>query len=182
MGVLCGLFGKSRQAFYKGEKLQEQEDFREEILLGELRKLRQTLPSAGVEKLHFLLQESGIYEQWGIKMGRDKLGDLLVRSGLGLKRRRNRKRTTNSLHSYRKYPNLLKKVAISSANQAWVSDITYVPVLMDFCYLSLITDAHSRKIVGWYLSKNLTAEGSLKALEMAIRKAKKTTRKVDPSF
>ncbi len=58
---------------------------------------------------------------------------------------------------------------IDHPNQLWVCDITYIPVNATFCYLSLITDAYSRKIVGFYLSENLTAQGTIKALKMALR-------------
>lgn len=158
----------SRQAWYKHEKEAEKEAFEASILLGDIRKLRLKLPGAGVEKLHFVLQDRGIYRRWNIKMGRDKLAGLLRQSGLLLKRKRRGKRTTNSCHSYQRHPNLIKNMAITAKNQVWVSDITYLPVGSAYNYLSLVTDAHSRKIVGWHLGRNLDAEGSVKALQMAI--------------
>ncbi len=101
-------------------------------------------------------------------MGRDRLGGLLRRHGLLVGRRHNRTRTTNSLHNYRKYPNLAKDAVADVPDRIWVSDITYVPVGAGFSYLSMVTDACSRKIVGWHLSDDLTAKGCLRALEMAI--------------
>lgn len=173
MGTLCAPFGKSRQAWYQGQKAGEQADFTGGILVGEIQKVRKKLPGIGVEKLHHLLAKNGTYLRWSVKMGRDKLGELMAEHGLLVKKKRYRARTTNSFHSFRKYPNLFKNMVITDKNQVWVSDITYVMVGIGFSYLSLVTDAYSRKIVGWHLSKDLTAQGCLRAMEMAIAGSKK---------
>ncbi len=95
--------------------------------------------------------------------------DLLASKGLLIRRRKCRiPRTTYSDHWMRKYPNLIKEFIPTAPNQLWVSDITYIRLPNDFVYLSLITDAYSRKIVGFYLNKTLEAEGCLKALKMAL--------------
>lgn len=107
-------------------------------------------------------------------MGRDKLFDLLAANKL-LVRRRNRKRvsTTNSNHPYRKYANLIVDLQVKTVNQVWVSDITYLGLSGgSFCYLSLITDVYSRKIVGYHLHRNLQKEGPLTALQMALEQRK----------
>ena len=81
--------------------------------------------------------------------GRDKFIDLLADSDLMLKiRRRKRYKTTDSNHPYRRYPNLIKDARFYGPNEAWASDITYVETQNGVCYLSLITDLYSRKIVG----------------------------------
>jgi transposase InsO family protein len=67
-----------------------------------------------------------------------------------------------------KYPNLIKDLVISSTETVWVCDMTYICVGQNFSYLSLITDAHSRLIVGYCLHQFLNTEGCVKALEMAI--------------
>lgn len=170
---MCAPFDKSRQAWYKGRKAEEAEDFVGRILVGEIQRVRKKLPGVGVEKLHHLLAEKGVYARWSVKMGRDKLGELMAANGLLAKKKSGRARTTNSLHSYRKYPNLLKNMEITGKNQAWVSDITYVAVGGGFSYLSLVTDAHSRKIVGWHLGRDLRAQGCLRALGMAVADCKK---------
>ncbi|WON95059.1 IS3 family transposase [Sphingobacterium sp. UGAL515B_05] len=77
--------------------------------------------------------------------------------------------TTNSNHSYLKYPNLIKELAPTRSNELWVSDITYISVGYDFNYLSLITHAYSRKIMGYCLHPQLTAQGAIKALQMALK-------------
>jgi len=77
-------------------------------------------------------------------------------------------KTTDSHHWYRKYPNLIAELALTSAEQLWVSDITYIRTLEGFNYLSLITDGYSRKIVGYALHQTLEAVGCMAALNMAV--------------
>jgi len=81
-------------------------------------------------------------------------------------------RTTNSLHRFYKYKNIIKDVAITRPNQVWVSDITYIRTIKGFCYLSLITDMHSRKIVGYDISNSLELKGCIRALNKALYQAK----------
>jgi putative transposase len=106
--------------------------------------------------------------------GRDKLFDILKRHCLLINRRRRFVRTTRSNHLFRKYSNVLRALHLSAPNQAYVSDITYIRVGSGFAYLFLITDAWSRKIVGWWLSPDLGIEGGLKALRMALRQCPST--------
>ena len=103
------------------------------------------------------------------KIGRDALFDLLAERGLLVtKRKRRGPITTFSKHRFKKYPNIIRDFIPTAPNQLWVSDITYIHLNAGFAYLSLITDAYSRKIVGFYLSKDLSAQGPLKALKMAL--------------
>ena len=102
-------------------------------------------------------------------MGRDKFFELLREGSLLVKRRRKYVSTTDSYHRFRVYRNLLKDRCLTKAHQGWVSDITYIRTGKDFSYLFLITDAYSRKIVGWNLSESLKIGGAVKALKMAIR-------------
>jgi len=103
------------------------------------------------------------------QIGRDALFDLLAERGLLVtKRKRRGPITTLSKHRYKKYPNIIRDFIPIAPNQLWVSDITYIHLPNNFAYLSLITDAYSHKIVGFYLSKDLSAQGPLKALKMAL--------------
>lgn len=81
-------------------------------------------------------------------------------------------RTTNSLHRFYKYKNIIKEVKVTRPNQVWVSDITYIRTVKEFCYLALITDMHSRKIVGYDLSNSLELKGCVRALDKALYQAK----------
>lgn len=102
------------------------------------------------------------------RMGRDKFFGLLRAESLLVSRKRSYTRTTNSWHRFHTYGNLIKGMRVTGINQVWVSDITYLRTRVGFVYLSLLTDYHSRKIVGWHLSNSLGIEGSKRALEMAI--------------
>lgn len=104
----------------------------------------------------------------GIKMGRDKLFALLKRHDLLIKYKRRYITTTNSKHWLRKYPNLIKGKIISRPEQLWVSDITYIKTAEGHCYLNLVTDAYSRRIMGHAIAENMGTEEMKKAYEIAI--------------
>jgi transposase InsO family protein len=106
------------------------------------------------------------------KFGRDRLFEVLRNYGLLIKQKKNYKRTTQSHHRYRKYKNLIKDREIKSCNEVFVADLTYISLESGHCYLSLITDLYSRKIVGWNLSEGLDLESSEKALEMSLKEVK----------
>lgn len=114
-------------------------------------------------------------EAHGIKMGRDQLFDLLRFHGLLIRRRKRMVKTADSHHWLKKYPNLIKDLLLTAPEQLWVSDITYIRTLQGFSYLSLITDAYSRKIVGYSLHPSLEAVGCIKALEMALAGRKQSS-------
>jgi transposase InsO family protein len=116
--------------------------------------------------LYFLLGD--FFNEKGIKMGRDKLYALLRAENLLIKRSKRRAITTNSNHPFYKYPNLVKDFIPARPNELWVSDITYVLLPGKFAYLSMITDAYSKKIVGWSLQENLQSKGPSEALKMAL--------------
>ena len=104
----------------------------------------------------------------GENIGRDAFFDLLRRNGMLVRKRRTRAFTTNSYHWLHKYPNLIKEFSAQRSNHLWVSDITYIRTSAGFVYLYLITDAYSRKIVGWHLSETMEAQNALEALYMAL--------------
>ena len=103
-----------------------------------------------------------------LNLGRDALFDLLREHHLLIRSRKRNVQTTFSRHRFKKYKNLVRDFVPLAPNLLWVSDITYIVVADGFGYLSLITDAYSRKIVGYYLSKTLEASGSINALLMAL--------------
>ena len=137
------------------------------VVLKLVEDIRKDLPRVGVIKLHYML-ESPLAEH-SIKMGRDKLYDLLNYFGMLIRKKRRRNPiTTDSGHPFYKYKNLIKDMLIDRPNLVWVSDITYIRLVQGFCYLNLVTDACSRKIVGYFLNKGLGSEGTVKALKMAL--------------
>ncbi len=158
--VLCGLFGNSRQAWYDNKKRQSGLQMQEVFILKQAKILRHEHKRMGAEKLLFLLAPT--LQEHNIKYGRDKFFNLLREHGLLVRRRKRGPTTTNFNHFYRKYPNLIREIELLSFGRLWVSDITYIRTAKGFVYLSLITDAYSRKIVGWCLWPNLTSKGALR--------------------
>ncbi len=137
------------------------------IVLKLVKEIRSKMPRLGVIKLYYLLQKA--LAEHNIKMGRDKLYDLLNYYGLLIRKKRRRTPiTTDSGHPFYKYRNLMKDLEIDHADQVWVSDITYIRLVHGFCYLSLVTDVYSRRIVGYRLNKDLGSAGTINALRMAL--------------
>jgi putative transposase len=167
-GLLCSLSGYSRQAYYKQIKVYETSRFQDVVLLEQVEIIRSEQPRLGGRKLLYKLHD--FMQAHGISMGRDALFDLLRSQGLLVKkRRRGKPRTTFSFHRFHKYPNRIAGLVPSEPNQLWVSDITYICLSEKFAYLSLITDAYSRKIVGYDLCKTLSSTGCINALQMAVK-------------
>jgi len=161
------LLGYSRQAYYQHKKQIEKESLQYGILIDEVLEIRKSQKRLGCRKLIHKLNP--FMAQHQIVIGRDAFFDLLSECNLLVRKRKRRKPiTTFSDHWMRKYPNLIEGFYPTAPNQLWVSDITYIVVGNGFAYLSLITDAYSRKIVGFYLSKDLSAQGCIRALEMAL--------------
>lgn len=167
METLCALFGKTRQAFYKWRPSDFSQSAMEDIVIEEVKQIRQTAPGIGICTLYPLLL--GIFGRENM-IGRDHFYSLMKERGLQLKRRRSY-RTTNSYHRYHKWKNIAKEFTPTAPNQLWVSDITYIKLVDGVVYLHLITDAFSRKIVGWKISLSLEARHTLDAFNMAAKQA-----------
>ncbi len=163
--------GLSRQAYYQGQRRHAQRESRAQTVVQLVRDRRIRQPRLGTRKLHHLLREP--LAQEGIQMGRDALFDVLRNARMLVPMRRAYHKTTDSHHRFRRHPNLLKageqQVQASGSEQVWVADITYLPTENKFVYLSLVTDAYSRKIVGWSVHDSLQTEPVAQALEMALR-------------
>ena len=125
------------------------------------------MPRLGTRKLYYLLKDD--FENLGIKIGRDKFFEYLRSEQILIRPKKNYTKTTNSKHWLKKHPNLVKENKASRAEQIFVSDITYVKSRQRTHYLALTTDAYSRKIMGYHLSDDLSAENIVKALRMAVR-------------
>lgn len=175
MDQICELFGKSKQAYYQHSKYEYKEEVKTEILIQMVNNERKTKPRLGGRKLLIRLQPHLSGE---LTIGRDAFFDLLRREGLLVRRRRNRTKTTNSYHRFHKYPNLIKDFTPDGPHQLWVSDITYIETSEGFGYLSLITDAYSRKIIGWELGPTLESKYTIKALQMALYQLPKEKKEV----
>ena len=137
------------------------------LILKEVSLIRQRHKRMGTRKLYELLEQFMVMH--GIKMGRDALFDLLAANAMLVRKRKRRIQTTYSSHWLRKYPNLIREFIPKSINQLWVSDITYWKINTNtHLYISLITDAYSRKIVGYNVAETMEAVQSIQALQMAL--------------
>ncbi len=123
------------------------------------------MPRLGGRKLYHMLKG----ELKVLKVGRDKLFDILRANNMLVEPKRSYHITTNSLHRFKKHKNKVKDIEVSKPEQIWVSDITYIGKREKPCYLALVTDAYSKKVVGFDVSNSLAVDGSLRALEMAIK-------------
>lgn len=130
------------------------------------------MPRLGTRKLYYLLHDN--FRQRELKVGRDKLFSFLKMEHMLIKPFKCYTKTTNSKHWLHKHPNLIKEKHFVEAEQLWVSDITYLKTKEGNSYLSLVTDAGSRKIMGYHLSADLRTEGMMEALKMAIKNRKYT--------
>lgn len=166
LAKLCGWFGLTRQAYYQENWKEVTESTQTEVLLKEVLNIRENHKRMGTRKLHEML--SPVMNQHQIKMGRDKLFDLLASHHLLIRRRRRNIRTTFSNHWLRKYPNLIRGFIPTAPNQLWVSDITYWKTKHFTLYITFITDAYSHRIVGYNLAQTLEAVECARALQMAL--------------
>ena len=128
------------------------------------------MPREGVRKLKISLKND--FDKANLKVGRDTLFNILRKHNMLITRKKPSFKTTNSLHRFYKYKNSIKDLKIDRPNQVWVSDITYIRTVRGFCYLALITDLYSRKIVGYDISNSLELNGCVRALNKAIYQAK----------
>jgi putative transposase len=162
------LLGYSRQSYYQGIKYIQQKAYQADMIIEEVLRYRKHQKRIGTRKL--LGEMNSFLAAHRFHIGRDAMFNLLSERGLLVtKRKRRGCITTISKHRFKKYPNIIRDFIPIAPNQLYVSDITYIHLIVGFAYLSLITDAYSRKIVGFYLSRDLSASGPLQALKMALK-------------
>jgi putative transposase len=163
--------GISRQAHYQGQRRRARDEAKHERILELVKSKRLRQPRLGTRKLHHLIRPT--LTAAGLDMGRDRLFDLLRWARLLVPPKRAYHKTTDSHHRFRRHPNLLKagpqQVRAEASEQIWVADITYVPTRERCAYLSLVTDAYSRKIVGYHVHDSLHTTEVSQALKMALK-------------
>jgi len=167
LAKLCGWFGITRQAYYQNNWEGISTTLEEDLIIQRVKQIRETHRRMGTRKLYEMLQPFMLEHQ--IKIGRDALFNMLSANHLLVRKRKRRIQTTNSYHWLRKHPNLIRKFVPTEPNQLWVSDITYWKIKTDeHLYISFITDAYSRKIVGYQVAETMEAIESIQALQMAL--------------
>lgn len=166
---LCGLFGLSRQAYYQHQAPDMGRLALRGFIIEYVKQIRKEASRIGCQKLYVMCKD---YFKELFCIGRDAFYRILRESGLmnELKRRR-RCKTTDSGHGYLTYPNLVRGFKPGGINRMWVCDITYVWTLRGFCFLSLVTDAYSHKIIGYCLAPSLEFHYTEEALDMALGSA-----------
>lgn len=131
-----------------------------------VQEIRMDMPRLGTRKLYHLLKDE--FRARSLKLGRDALFDYLRTEHLLIRPKKNYTKTTDSKHWLKKHPNLLAGKKVGRPEEVFVSDLTYVKSRERTHYLALVTDAYSRKIMGYHLSDDLSAESTVQALKMAI--------------
>lgn len=157
------MFGVSRQKYYRGvwRVKRAQEKAVNAVAMTEV--IRTEMPRIGTRKLYHLLHN----DLRAVGIGRDRYFDILRANQMLIKPYRSYHITTNSHHRFHKHKNLIENMNINRPEQVWVADITYIGSRNNNMYLALITDAYSKKIVGYDLSNSLDTSGALRALTMA---------------
>lgn len=157
----------SRQAYYKSchKNIENKDNDKTAIELA--LEVRIKHPNLSCKKVHYLISHK--IKFFGIKMGRDKFINLMVNSGYSVPRKKRYKHKSIEETSKIYHPNLIKHLEIKAADQVWVNDITYITTSQGFLYLSLVTDAFSRYILGFSLGDNLSTQYCMEALNMAIK-------------
>jgi transposase InsO family protein len=167
---ICSVFDLTRDAFYKYQKRCSQKKIIVSKVLELVKQERIDLPRGGTIKIYKAIKPA--LSDLKIKLGRDALFDILRDHNMLIFKKKASCKTTDSYHHFHKYNNLLKDMDVTKPNQVWVSDITYIRTVKGFCYLALITDLYSRKIVGYDISDTLELTGCLRALKMALWQAR----------
>ena len=164
--TICRLLGYTPQAYHKHQSKTLRLHVQEGMILEKIQQVRRHQPRCGGRKLFVELQ--AFFEERNIKMGRDAFFDLLRRNKLLVRKLKRNVYTTMSKHHFRRYPNLVKDFTPFKAHEMWVADITYIPTQNRHAYLFLITDAYSRKIVGFHLSDDMKVSSGIMALKKAL--------------
>lgn len=164
------MFGISKQAYYQRNKAEKEKEKVQEIVLNEVTKIRKRKSQTGTRKLIEELRPALLKNN--IKMGRDALFDLLRYKGLLVRKTKRFHITTDSKHFYYTSPNLIKELEINHSEQVFVNDITYIKTDEGNTYLALVTDAYSKKIMGWSFDDNMKVSMVKEALSMAFNNCK----------
>lgn len=166
--------GQSRQTYYQGHRRVAAQAEKAQVVLDLVRGWLIRQPRMGARKLHDRLKAP--LQKCGLTLGRDALFDLLRQARMLVPQRRAYHKTTNSHHRFHWHPNLLKtgpeQIWATGCEQVWVADITYLPTETKCVYLSLVTDAYSRKTVCWYVHNSLQTEEVTQAYRIALRQRK----------
>jgi putative transposase len=169
---LCGLFGKSKQAYYKHDyDIELRRMSLEEFAVQFIREVKSKDPGIGGMKVWAMYCRTFPDRD---RIGRDRFCDIFDRYGFKIRRRRRKVRTTDSRHDNPTYPNIVKEIIPTRFGEIIVGDITYIPLetvdgQRKFCYVSLLMDSYSKMILGSSVGMTLEAKYPMEALSLAIK-------------
>lgn len=162
----CDMFGVNRQVYYRKKRSHKKRQATAQQVVDMVNDVRLRMPRLGTRKLYYLLEDK--LKQLGV--GRDRLFAILKANHLLIKPKRCYRKTTDSHHRFRKHKNLVQEIIPSKPEQIWVSDITYIGSRPNHRYLALVTDAYSKRIMGYDISSSLSADGAIRALKSGLKK------------
>jgi len=162
ISACCRLFGVSRSAYYHHRCNNATPNEDETILKDKIEKIVLEFPGYGYRRVTKELHNRGYI------VNHKRVLRIMQQNSLLCRLKRPFIPTTDSMHLYPTYPNLTKDLVLTGIDQLWVADITYIRLPKEFCYLAIILDAYSRKIIGWNLSRGIDQELTLRALKMAL--------------
>ncbi|MEL6941007.1 MAG: IS3 family transposase [Cyanobacteria bacterium J06598_1] len=159
--VICDVIGYSRSRYYY--QAGEHKKSEEERLKKAITDVAGRYPTYGYRRITKQLQR----EDWTVNHKR--VTRLMRELGLLTKRKVRRKRTTNSVHGYKRYPNLVKGLSVERPEQLWVGDITYIRLREEFVYLAVLMDVFTRSIRGWHLDRTMEKSLTIRALNKGLK-------------
>lgn len=160
VALLCELLQVSRSSYYY-----EAVEPDESTVCQALEKLAAEFPTYGSRRLTAQLRRA----PFRLVVNRKRVQRLMIELGIQVRLKRIVVRTTNSRHSFPRYPNLVQGRVIAQPDEIWVADITYIKLRHEFIYLAVIMDVYTRVIRGWQLGVGLGADLALGALEKALQ-------------
>ena len=158
--AICDVIGYSRSRYYYQPRAEKESE--EEVLKKAINNVAGRYPTYGYRRITKQLQREG----WNVNHKR--ITRLMRELGLLAKRKVRKKRTTNSVHGYKRYLNLIKELVVERPEQVWVGDITYIRLREEFVYLAVLMDVFTRSIRGWHLDKTMEKSLTITALKKGL--------------
>jgi putative transposase len=160
VAVICEVLDYPRsQVYYQAQAPVDESEIKAVIVT-----IAGKYPTYGYRRITAQLQRQGH------KINHKRVARLMAELGIMGKRPQKRKRTTNSNHGYRRYPNRVMNLQVERPNQVWVGDITYIRLQEEFVYLAVLMDVFTRSIRGWHLARSMDQSLTLRALEKGLEK------------
>ena len=159
VGMACRVLTLPRSSYYYCAQAQQEDELKDAI-----QSVAGQYPTYGTRRIAHQLRRP----PYRYPVGRKRIQRLMRSLNLLRPVKRSRIRTTNSQHGFPRFPNLMEGLVVSSPNQVWVADITYIRLQHSFIYLAVLMDVFTRSIRGWYLSRALDQNLTLYALNQGL--------------